>query len=352
MLSVRLASPQMPSGELAGDYRWFPEDFRSTRQQLSFVFTSRAALASQPFLDHRWPQDGLEHRQVSFEAIADELPHAAKPELNFIWHTSFCCSTLLAHALDAPGRNLSLSEPMVLVSIADAKKTGAVEQGWQLSRLPEIVFRLLARPETPGARVLVKPSNFANHLLPDAARLTSGKSLFLYSGLPDFLVSIAKSGISLRKYARKLFASLTANMREQLPWPAAEIFQMSDLEIAALVWHLQLLEFRSALPLLGATRSASLNCDAFLTDPETALAKLDAFFGLGLGARHIAQTVSGPLLNHHAKAPSQSFDADCRRKQADDVKRHLGDDLNRIVEWSYRACPMTPQGVPLPNALL
>jgi hypothetical protein len=347
-----LQSAAAPAGELVRDHRWFPEDFHAPRQMLSFVFAEREVLAREPFLDQRWQQEKLERRQARIDDLDVQMPAGSRPPIDFLWHTSFCCSTLLAHALDEPGKCLALSEPLVLVSIADAKRTGLIEQGWHLSRLPEIVLRLLARPEAPGARVLVKPSNFANVLLGDAARLTSGKSLFLYSSLNDFLVSVLKSGFPLRKYVRRLFSNLIGPLRDQLPWQQAEIFQMSDLEIAALAWHLQILEFRSAWRLLGPARAASLDCEALLADPATALRKVIAFYGLPFGDVKLHALLSGGALHHHSKAPGIRFDAQRRREEAAAVLRAYGDDVARVVEWSYRACPLTPQGAPLPQPLV
>lgn len=344
--------PAEPVGELVRDPRWFPEDFHAARQLLSFVEADRSELARQPFLDHRWKQDQLPRRQAALADVAAELPGSAPPRLDFIWHTSFCCSTLLTHALDRPGRCLALSEPLVLVSIADAKRAALLDQGWQLSRLPEIVLRLLARPETARATVLVKPSNFANILLADAARLARGKSLLLYSDLPSFLYSVLRSGLPLRKYVRRLFSNLIGQMRDALPWSQAEIFQMSDLEIAALAWHLQILEFQGASRLLGPARSASLDGDALLADPAGVLKALDAFYGLGLGDEHIAAVVAGPLLKQHSKAPTVAFDAKRRAEQLELAKRQFGRDVERVVEWSYTASPLTPRGLPVPNPLV
>jgi len=51
------------------------------------------------------------------------LPEDAPgPKLDFIWHTSLCCSTLIAEAFDLPRRHLSLREPLVLVPAADTKR--------------------------------------------------------------------------------------------------------------------------------------------------------------------------------------------------------------------------------------
>lgn len=350
MQALQFAGSEVALGAVVGDYRWFVEDFHAARQQLAFVNAGRESLAAQPFLDHRWNQQGLPRAQAHLENVKAAIGCDSPPRLNFIWHTSFCCSTLLVHAFDAPGRCLPLSEPLVLVSMADTKRAATLEQGWHLSGLAETVFRLMARPECEGASVLVKPSNFANILLPDAARLTKGRSLFLYSDLSSFLVSITKTGFALRKYVRKLFTNLIGHQRDRLPWSQAEIFQMSDLEIAALAWHLQMLEFREALSALG-TRAVSLNCDDFLDRPRDTLLRLDAFFGLGLGVDHWDAVLGGSHLLRHAKSPSVAYSPDQRRADAESVRRQLGADLDRVEEWSYRACPVTPRSTPLPRPL-
>ena len=332
-----------------GDFRWFAENFDLARKSLSFAFADRETFAAQPFLDYRWKTDRLPRRELPLDTmLASFRQGAAPPHLNFIWHTSFCCSTLIAKALDHPGNNLSLCEPQILIPIADLKRAGMFAAGRLSPRLPEIVFRLLARVPDPDTRITVKPSNFANILIADAARLTRGKALFLYSDLESFLISVAKSGIPLLKYARRLFSNIAGDTGQPLPWKPREIFQMSDLEIAALAWHMQIGEFRRCCSLFEPGCVASLNCDAFLADPASVIAKLDAFFDLGLGAVHGQRVLRGPLLRSHAKAPSEPFDAKRRAQEKTMMRERLGADLERVIDWSYRACSGTPQGVPLP----
>jgi hypothetical protein len=274
------------------------------------------------------------------------------PPLNFIWHTSFCCSTLLAELLDSPGHNLSLREPFVLVPIADAKRLGAFESRAASPRLPEIVFHLLARPGANGAQVTVKPSNFANYLLQDAIAHTSGRMLFLYSDLASFLVSVTKGRLKLHKYARQLFANIAGDDGKELPWSVSALVQMSDLEIAAIAWHMQIAEFRRGWQLLGPSRAASLDCDAFFLDPAQAMARLDEFFGYGLGPAQIRRVLGGPILQRHAKSPAEAFNYALRQETNAIVRRNLGSDIDRVVAWSYEQYPDTPRGAPLPNALV
>jgi hypothetical protein len=330
--------------ELIGDPFWFPENFDPGQNRFTFVRTDRATLASQPFLDHRWNRAALARAYGPLDAVAARLPPLETPaKLHFIWHTSFCCSTLIAEALDRAGSNLSLREPVILVTLADAKRDALTGRRAMPPRLIELAFQLLARPEQEGAHIIIKPSNFANILLQDAARGTSGKSLFLYSDLEKFLLSIAKGGLQLRKYARRLFAGIVGDRGEKLPWAIGDIIQMSDLEIAAIAWHLQIAELQRSRPALGTDRVALLNCDRFLADPLQTLVKLDSFFELGLGEEYLNERISGAFLKRDAKRPGTMHDAKSTLAQYDAARATLGSELADIVAWSYRACPATPR---------
>jgi hypothetical protein len=345
---------QQPAArDVVGDVCWFPEDYVPSGNTISFVRTDTAAIGRQTFLDHRWNRDGRARVSLKLDAIAAELPvDAPAPRANFIWHTSFCCSTLIADALNVAGKNLSLKEPQMLVTVADAKRAGVLTDGKISPRLPELALRVLGRSPEPGVPVTIKPSNFANVLIGPAAHHSTGKSLFLYSKLPDFLISVAKSGLQLSKYARRLFFGIVSDDGKPLRWPAAELFQMSDLEVAAIAWHLQMAEFQRSWKEWGPERAALLDCDAFLANPRVTLEKLDAFFGYGFGPQTIDAIIKGPVFSRHAKLPQAPFSAEQRRMETERTRKFLGADLQRIVDWSYRAYPEAQQSAALPAALM
>jgi hypothetical protein len=273
------------------------------------------------------------------------------PRPCMIWHTGFCCSTLLAKALDGPGRNLSLCEPQVLVDVVDAKRAGKFARDLPPA-VPQLAFHLLSRGFAPEELVTLKPAPAANVLLRDAATQTSGPMLFLFSDCRSFLVSICKLGENGRKYVRSLFLAMLHDDHVQAQWPAPKLLSMSDLELATIVWHMQIAEFLRNWPLLGAGRAASLDCDAFLASPVDTLRKLDHFFALGLGEEHLESVASGPLFRRNAKTGEDSFDASRRLKEHAQTAQQLGGDLDRIVAGSYAICRTTPRGAPLPEPLV
>ena len=149
------------------DVRWFADNFELSRKSFSFVRADRDLLARQPFLDYRWKTDGLPRREISLDEALTGLPAGAEPAgLNFIWHTSFCCSTSIAKALDLAGRNLSLCEPQILIPIADLKRAGMFANNSLSPRLPEIVFRFLAADPQQKRKSWSSPATSQTSSLP------------------------------------------------------------------------------------------------------------------------------------------------------------------------------------------
>lgn len=320
--------------DVIGNADWFPDNIDFNRNTFGFVRTERSALSMEAFLDARWNRSTLTRVDVPISTVLSAVENLPRPKLNFIWHTAFCCSTLIARCLDAESTNLSLKEPQVLIPLAEAKRMGR-----QTSGETNAAFKLLGRGHEP---VLVKPTNAANNLIPEAVRATDGRMLFLYSDCKSFLISIAKKGEMGRIFARKLFGLFSADGHPQAKWAWQTLFELSDMQVAALVWHMQIAEFRRSR---SASRSAALNCDDFLAHPREALEKLNAFFGLHLSASQLDAALS--LLARNAKDANETFSAERRASEANDVAKMFGGELDTVVEWSYRACPETPRGNPL-----
>ncbi len=236
-MNMRSSSP----AEIIGDSAWFPDNLNLNRNTFGFVYTTREALSRQSFLDARWDRAALARMDVPISEVVAATATQPRPKLNFVWHTAFCCSTLIARCLDSASDNLALKEPQVLISLAEAKRAGNIAQ---YNGALDATFKLLARRQQSNESVLIKPTNAVNNLIGEATRATDGRMLFLYSDCKSFLVSIAKKGEMGRIFARRLFGLFAADGHAPAQWPMQKLFELSDLQVAALVWHMQIAEFR------------------------------------------------------------------------------------------------------------
>src|SRR5262245_28901211 len=107
------AAQELLRNRFVGDRMWFPLGLDLAQNKLAFVLTDRETVAEQPFLEsERWNTRELPHRSVDLREIATTEVYEP-PRIDFIWHTAFCCSTLISRALDRPGHNIALREPSV-----------------------------------------------------------------------------------------------------------------------------------------------------------------------------------------------------------------------------------------------
>ncbi|MGZ8408276.1 MAG: hypothetical protein ACXWVJ_09640, partial [Caulobacteraceae bacterium] len=197
------------------DTAWFLDKLDLENGMANLIRADRSILAEQPFLDNKWDTSRLETASVTLADLTAAAP-AGRPRLNFIWHTSFCCSTLIARCLDHQGRSLALREPRALVGLANAKRRGLVQKQPGLARG---VFALLARRFEAPEHILIKPSNAANTLISEAAAMTDGKMLLLHTGCREFVVSAAKNGQGMAAFVRNLFLLLGGDGHPAGRWP-------------------------------------------------------------------------------------------------------------------------------------
>lgn len=319
------------------DRAWFLDELDLEAGRARFLKIDRARLEEAPFLDERLDRSELESADMTLTELAavSSVPLGGEPV--FIWHSAFCGSTLLARCLSAPGRALALREPAVLMTLASLKRHG---HSHALDRLAGPVLGLLARLAGEGEQAIIKPTNIANNLVTDVARIfPRARHLFLTSDIEAFLVSIAKKKEPGRALARRMFSLLQYDGASPVSIPRDQLFALTDLQVAALVWHMQIWQMHVAQSRLGPERSAWLDGDTFLARPVEALEAVNRFFELGHTREEIETVASGPLMARDAKDPGRAFGTQARRQEARAVLENLGDDLPRIIDWSFENVP-------------
>jgi hypothetical protein len=317
------------------DPAWLPHDYDRRNDSLVFAYLERDAQRRATYLDPRF----LAQAPKSQPAPVSELPldaiaASARP-MHFIFHTSFCCSTLMARALDIPGASMGLKEPAVLLSFADSWANGRRSPGGATAF--NATLNLLSRPLSPGETNVVKPVNIVNYIIPAFMNWRSdAKAIVMHSSLDAFLRAIARRGLEGRNFARGVFHQLSTVIPLDHDMSPQDIVRMSDLQVAAQAWLMQAAFITSVTKLFGPSRIRLLSGDRFLEDTRGSLAGLSDFFGLSLSETQIGQVVDGPVFKEHSKQPLIAFDAAAQKAQFEKAGEQHFEEINAVRAWARR----------------
>lgn len=332
--------------EVALNPDWIPHAFDATGQSLTSVLVPSAARTKLVFLTDGQFKDHFRKVTLPVESLAVEARPAIEAPLRFIFHTSFCCSTLLAKALGATGKASTLSEPNILVNLAD--QSLADPCATVRSRL-DFALHLLARPLAPGETVVVKQSSFANRLIEPVLKIRpESRGLLLYSDPQTFLASVVRRGLLGRINARKLYRALAAPAALDFGFSQVETFEQTDLQIAALAWLMQIAHFNDLAGRLGPDRLMVLDAADLLADPVTKLRLVLSFFGLDVPSDQLRSIVEGKLFSTHSKFSDRPYDAKSRETDRDlAIKAHSAE-VSMVVDWMHAVAqhlgvPLRPQ---------
>lgn len=312
------------------DPEWLPHTYDLQGTNLTFVHVPLEARSQLMFLSDEHFAGNFP--KVDFPAAAVSADAGATPApLHFIFHTSFCCSTLLARALDVPGVSVALREPDVLINVAN-RLIRSEDQG-NRQRL-DLVLRLLERAPNPGETVIVKPTNFANRIADVAlAMRPQARAVLLYSDVETFLRSLLKRGMWGRILGRKLFSQLSGWSPLNFGYGPAEIIEQTDVQIAALAWLMQIQHFDTIARAFGPERVMVLDSATLLAEPAAALGKVQALFGLGLSSDQVEAIATGPVFSRHSKFSDRGYGAEERKRDHEAVADANAEELSMVSQW-------------------
>jgi hypothetical protein len=331
---------------LARDPYWLPDALDPGRSLIRFARLDSEALRREAFLDARKNPAVSAWAEARIDDLAPHLP--ASPPASYIFHSAFCGSTLLARALDAPGRTIALKEPNILLDLANARRAHPdyqADAAWRRRR--DIVLALVERRRAADERVIVKPTNLALPLAP-AIIERGGPVLFLYGSLKEFLLSILKKGEEGRAFARKMFNILALDKSALGAIDPRQAMALTDLQAAALGWRHQLEEFDRLLA--AAPASASLDFASLLADPATLLAAASKALRLDLPPEALA-AADGPVFRTDAKFSDRPFSAQTRESANADIESRHGAEIALIAAWAEQTRLSRDLKFPLAKAL-
>lgn len=315
--------------DIMADAQWLAHRYDPGHDAFQLRYVPRSRHAQVPFLtdDHLGERDPLVVQ--TGEAIENAPPSGP---IHFLFHSAFCCSTLLAAAFNVPGVAMGLKEPVVLNDIVGWRHRGAA--GPQVARVLDQSLRLLARPFAPGESIIVKPSNLINPLIPAIMTMRSqARALLLHAPLDAYLASIARKGMWGRLWVRDAFAKLA---REGMMAPTGvspdDFLGLTDIQVAAVGWLAQQHQFARLVHQFG-DRVATLDSDTLMHRPFDAMTALARLYDVRLEAEIIAAIVDGPVFARDSKTGA-AFDQGQRARDAQrgiDLHR---EEVEKVGAWA------------------
>lgn len=322
------------------DPEWLAHRYVESKDAIQFRRVTRQDHARATFITDEYLPADLPRCEFPRRAALAGAPEPAP--LHFIFHSAFCCSTLLARVFDREGLALGLKEPSILNDLVGWRRRGAA--GRDVAERTDSALTLLARPFAPGEAVIVKPSNIANaHIRMMMALRPNAKALLLYAPLPLFLTSVAKKGLDGRLWVRELIAGFrTDELVQRLGFDDAALFGQTDLQIAASGWLAQQALFADLLPVLGR-RVRTLDSETLLDRPEVAVAALADLYGFSLGERDVADLVAASF-GRNSKTGAAFGRSEREQEYAGAASAHH-EELEKVTRWAEVVADTA--GVPL-----
>jgi hypothetical protein len=267
--------------------------------------------------------------------------------LDFIFHSSFCCSTYLTRAMEAADSHFVLREPMPLHQLEEdgvSLHTEARRERWD--RAFDVTLRMLSRRFDPRRRTLLKVDTLS--LAPLLRkRSPEGRCLFLYGDVESFAASVLKQP-GRGNWARAQHARLVAVCRasDALRYAASDLPESSsDADCAVSLWVLQM---RIAQHVFGSedpARFRILDSAELERTPVQCLARIFRFFGHEIDAPTVHGLLDSASLRRHAKDAGIPFDLDRRRQERQrDTARYAAEieaSLRKFGHLSDRGLPTT-----------
>jgi len=339
-------APEQPAlPELIADGRWLAHRYEESGDNIHFRFLPREAQRHMTFLTDFEIGDAPSAVHGRTECLAEvrKLDHRTPC---FIFHSAYCCSTLLARAFDVPGACFGLKEPQILNDVIGLHSRGGDSR--QVAAAMDIALMLLARPLEPGEVNVIKPSNLINPLIPLVTAMRPDvRGLLLHAPLEDFLGSVARKEIEGRAWVRELMWRLIQlGQAERFGFTSEELYRQTDLQVAAVGWLAQQAIFTDATAAHDGYRT--VDSETLMAKPTECLAALATLFGIDLDPRAVAD---GPAFRTHSKDRSdyspEKRDHDRKRGKVEHAR-----EIGIVMDWAERLASHAGIQMKLPRPLI
>lgn len=294
----------MANADILEDPAWFPDRIDAENRLVRLVHTRHDILAESGFLDGRTPlSDRSTTCILPFEDFVAGL--APAPAMRWIFHASFCGSTLLARVATVAGHGLCLREPQILTDLSERKIALAGTADPLLDRMLDASLAKLSQRWRPGELIVIKPSNWVNPILPELwCPQRQDRTMIVAIGRDDFLVAVLRGGRDRIAYTLRLFERFEARspllapiVTGAMPAGTEPMLQASCL-IVALHWAQNIVMAARCIAAGIDPADITLDFPHFLDDPAGNATRLAAGLDLPIAEDTLAASVAHHLPRH------------------------------------------------------
>jgi hypothetical protein len=320
------------------DPEYFVFDFDLDSDLTRFLVVEEEKLKLAPFIDIRFESVSQGQFAVSTKELfsLEGMHNIKRPPSVFIFHHAFVCSTLLARCLNQVDAFFSLKEPWILRRLADLKRTqGHVIPRGQWREMFTCYLNLLAKNYKTGTTPLIKATNVANNLLVDVLRYFPGqKILYLYSDLESFLVSNLKKPPDTQKKMPGLAAGFLSDGDFAQRFPRfSDVNSLSFLQVCALIWLVNLYNFRRSVEKFAPSKVKTLEMNDFLADMGGSLNRLSNFFGYKATPAEIESMLDPGIIKRDAKHQEVPYGRQSKQAEVVQVLGNYSFEIERTIRW-------------------
>ena len=305
--------------------------------QALFLDMDRAAYERSIFVDGRIQPASRRMLRVPVAplvAFNDQRQPGSAPGPGWIFHVAHCGSTLLARALDRPGRSLSIREPTPLRQLGVEAACGRPLPGDWAGRL-RLARTMLGRRYADAEGVVVKANVPVNAILPALTAGPDTRAIALYFPLESYLVAVLRSP-NHRLWVDSVTAELAAATGPELVGVNAP----TTAQRAAALWMFQMRAFERLLA--DCPGACSLDADTLFDTPRESVSAAADLFGAPFDAPALNAVVEGPLFTRYSKNPNVAFSNADRRARRAALKDSLSADLRSARELVEARMAVSP----------
>ena len=315
------------------DPHFLPHRIDPGANMVTFMPTDAPRLARPSFIDGRSDFSSGKPVSLPLDAVLDELTAPVPGPDRMIFHVSFCGSTLLARMLELPGSAFVLKEPNALVDLADWKKAGG-----KIGPALDWLRGSLRRRWSADEPVVVKPSNWANNLLPELMADPSAiRPLFVTMQRRPFLIAVLRGGRDRLAFTARTAAHLAPAAQLQAAIAASEDPLTRAVHLAAVTLHVQMSAFAAICRPGQAIDAADLT-----GAPVEAALAANRILELGIDPALLAANAAAKS-GEDSKNPGRAFTSPGRASEDDAVEQHHGALLDSVLAWAERALGPRPR---------